>query len=924
MKSILIVTEQFTIGGLETHICGEISQLIKKGVQVHLVTGKNFNIALLPIGLSSLINDIPLDPTATPDELLIAINRLRQIIYEQSIDYMHVHPFTSIIPAIAAAELESIPVAITLHGPASLTSYGPLYDFLFKHIILPNSELVITVSPEVKRLASIYTDEQCLTYIPNSVSFVAPEELNTNLDEVDPRWVVVSRLDQFKTRGITDFCVKAKAAGIPHVLVVGDGPAEEEFLQELEQHGLSDYVNLCGASDRVQLLMKRSAGVAGMGRVILEGIACQKPVVLVGYDGVKGVLDKALLEASADSNFSGRGLPTINTEDFIRQFRKNSDLDYLHLHDVAKNSLNEVVTWSKFYDLMKAARPAKATAISGLYLSLSDNPISHLIPYLHSVELLDLISAVICGKKYYESRLSAAVLFCRQRMESASLNQTVVERDGQIANLNQAVAERDDQIAGLNQAMVERDKHIANLDRQLRDEEQKIRNLLLSTSWRITSPLRFIKILLQSVNSAEARYRTLKSLYWHLPGWTHVLLNKYRYRYVMKYRHISKPQSATIIPVSISQPHLSIDWINKLNKAAKVVLITCGFEFDELINQRPINAAKYFSKNGFTVLYVAWQWSSSDQLLKGIGEVYPNVIQVPLFNFIAQHETIDLSEKVGYYILTMPAEQLIQTMSSWRQKGGSLIYDIMDDWQQFYRAGQAPWYKEAIEKYLVMNADFVTAVSPVLREKFLGIRSDIHVIGNGYSPEILGAEYQNVARKEVGNKKIIGYFGHLTDAWFDWRLVFEIAVKMPDVIFELIGYGEPDWVQEKAAEFKNINLLGKVYPSDLHIHVARWSVGIIPFTESDLSDAVDPIKIYEYLYFGLPVVVTGIAHLKDYPCTYVANRNNIFNLLDAAFERGGELEHLDSFLKSTTWHARFERLSTLIQSYRTIGILYSD
>src|SRR5690606_12444010 len=150
------VTEQFTVGGLETHIRGEVSQLIKKGIQVHLATGKNFNAELLPSGLSSVNHNIPLDPTATADELLIAINRLRQIIHEQLIDCIHVHPMTSIIPAMAAAELEAIPVAITLHGPASLISYGPLYDFLLKNIILPNSELIITVSPEMKRLASAY------------------------------------------------------------------------------------------------------------------------------------------------------------------------------------------------------------------------------------------------------------------------------------------------------------------------------------------------------------------------------------------------------------------------------------------------------------------------------------------------------------------------------------------------------------------------------------------------------------------------------------------------------------------------------------------------------------------------------------------------------------------------------------------------
>ena len=67
----------------------------------------------------------------------------------------------------------------------------------------------------------------------------------------------------------------------------------------------------------------------------------------------------------------------------------------------------------------------------------------------------------------------------------ASLNQAVTERDGQIANLSQTVTERDGQIASLNQAVTERDGQIASLN-------GSIKETLISTSWRLTRPLRWI------------------------------------------------------------------------------------------------------------------------------------------------------------------------------------------------------------------------------------------------------------------------------------------------------------------------------------------------------------------------------------------------------------------------------------------------
>jgi hypothetical protein len=135
-------------------------------------------------------------------------------------------------------------------------------------------------------------------------------------------------------------------------------------------------------------------------------------------------------------------------------------------------------------------------------------------------------------------------------------------------------------------------------------------------------------------------------------------------------------------------------WIARARKAAKLAVIPCGFEFDELVNQRPINAAKHYASNGFLVLYVAWQWSPEDTLSKEAGEVFPNVIQVPLYEFLKHHNALHLAGKVGHYVSTMPASQLMDTLDTWRSNGGIVIYDIMDDWEEFHKAGQAPWYQK--------------------------------------------------------------------------------------------------------------------------------------------------------------------------------------------------------------------------------------
>ena len=75
----------------------------------------------------------------------------------------------------------------------------------------------------------------------------------------------------------------------------------------------------------------------------------------------------------------------------------------------------------------------------------------------------------------------------------AGLNQALAERDNQLADLNQAMAERDSRIANLNRAVDENNEHIARLDQIIAAREYEIRQILDSTSWRLTYPLRAAK-----------------------------------------------------------------------------------------------------------------------------------------------------------------------------------------------------------------------------------------------------------------------------------------------------------------------------------------------------------------------------------------------------------------------------------------------
>ncbi len=494
----------------------------------------------------------------------------------------------------------------------------------------------------------------------------------------------------------------------------------------------------------------------------------------------------------------------------------------------------------------------------------------------------------------------------------------------EIASLNQAVAERDGQIANLNQIVIERNLTIVEMTSALAASQQQVEDLLSSTSWKITAVLRLAKrfVAKGGVLSPTQRYQLLKAAYWKLPQGLQIRLNGYRHRYVARRFSADTNKFHANSQDTSHKNHHTSEWIRRIESSQQIAIISCAFEFDELVNQRPINAAKYYAQSGFLVLYVAWQWSPREPLKKGNGEVAANILQVPMYEFFANTEDINYSDKIVRYIVTLPSRAFIDIVDLLRQQAVVIYYDIMDEWEEFHRVGQAPWYEKTLEESLVLKADIVTAVSPALVQKFSSLRTDIYIIGNGFTPTVLGLENRNIARRQSTNNLTIGYFGHLTDAWFDWKLLFDLAEKLPEASFEIIGYGQPDWASDKVLAHKNIRLLGKVPPAQLHQHVANWSAGIIPFSHSALSEAVDPIKIYEYMYFGLPVVVTGIPHVSKYPRTFYATRENIADTVQHALTDRTPQSTVDAFLEESTWQARFNTMEDISKKSKGLWLLY--
>ena len=340
-----------------------------------------------------------------------------------------------------------------------------------------------------------------------------------------------------------------------------------------------------------------------------------------------------------------------------------------------------------------------------------------------------------------------------------------------------------------------------------------------------------------------------------------------------------------------------------------ICLIFSGTKFVENEGQRPLRLAQEFSKKGYKIIFVGWRWNNKEQI--DIGDVFPNVFQIPI-DFLVNNYTEILSYSNPsivnkLFISEFPHPLLFEILSVANSYNWVTIYDVLDDWEEFHKVGNAVWYDKEVESYVAFNSKIVTCVSPTLAEKIKNATNStsIQVLPNAVSPDML---YTNINEKLptfIKGKITIGYFGHLTPAWFDWDTVISIANRNPDWTFHIIGYGDPKELQIP----NNILLIGKVDPSELGHYASNWDVAIIPFKESVLSSSVDPIKLYEYLFFNLPVVATGIYHIERYPYVWVAHSLNEFEAsIIKASETKIEKDVIQKFISENSWSKRVDEI----------------
>jgi len=255
-----------------------------------------------------------------------------------------------------------------------------------------------------------------------------------------------------------------------------------------------------------------------------------------------------------------------------------------------------------------------------------------------------------------------------------------------------------------------------------------------------------------------------------------------------------------------------------------------------------------------------------------------------------------------------------------RIKPGFVVYDCADEHAAFTGFITRETVED-LERRLIERSDLVFATATELYNRKKVYTGHIHLVPNGADVEhfkqALAPDYP-VAEELAGlPRPVIGFYGGISD-WIDLTLVEEVARAHPE--WSVVMVGPVDTEISHLQKYPNLHFLGKRDYGRLPTYLKGFDVCLVPFKINDLTVNVNPVKLYEYLAAGKPVVSSPLPEVRQFgevvrigenPAEFLAH-------VEAALKETGaeQAARRVAVAEANSWQARCNKMTEFIEERR--------
>lgn len=315
--------------------------------------------------------------------------------------------------------------------------------------------------------------------------------------------------------------------------------------------------------------------------------------------------------------------------------------------------------------------------------------------------------------------------------------------------------------------------------------------------------------------------------------------------------------------------------------------------------QRPHHLARAFASLGWTVVFDVT--NAKDEVF-GFFQVEPDIFLFKAPPVLLQGLPVTLTWGFSY---NLHQRTLVTPRSL-------LVYDIIDSLEVF------PYPKDLLRenhRWGLEFADLVSCVSRGLVEDVAPLRRDALYLPNAAEAARydtcgvtidLPAPFNDFFRRF--HPRLAMYVGSLA-RWFDFSLMLQVVQEMPDWGFVFLGpVLEPAWPWERLWGMSNVFYGGPQPYAFLPFLIESSSVGLIPFAGEKVLRGLSPLKMYEFLAAGKPLVVTPFPEAEGIPGVLIANSLGQWpTQLETALHLPVKLKSsMLAFARQNTWLRRVE------------------